>query len=621
MSGVYGAVGLDGRPLGARELAGLREIIAPLGPDTGDPWSGRPGRLGAALGAVGTAPLSTVDGDLAVVADAVLEDRRGLAGVLGLPADAPDATFVCAAYRRWGPECVAHLRGGFAFAVADARRGGVFIARDRLGIRPLHVYRTPRELVFASTAFALTGWDAVGSTVDEVRVAAFLYATFEPERTWVAGVRPVPPATALWVDGSGVHTRRYWRPALDATGPGRDHAQALREALAAAVADRAERGPVGVLLSGGLDSGSVAALAAAHGIVRTYTSVPAPDWNVPAVGNTVVDESELVRDLAARHPHLRPSFMDSRGIPLLDGHEESFAAGGTPAHNVLNVTWTRAFHARAAADGVRVLLHGGGGNFFFSPDEPGWLAALVRRGRWRTAAREAAHWSRVRGIPLRSVLRGPLLAELVPAAVRKRRQAAWTSAALRADGWLRPERRHLITDERLGATADFAWFASPVVLDALAAQAEFAAAEEARWGLCVSDPTLDLRVVEAACAQPAWLRRSAGQTRAVCRAATAGLLPDSIRLARGRGIQVADWSDRIADARPELLTEVAAARENPLVSGLVDLDAIAGTLAEWPGSEPSPIHRGGLLRALLASRYIRWFEEHSRPKARNLPFV
>jgi asparagine synthase (glutamine-hydrolysing) len=625
VSGIYGAVGFDGRPFDADDLAGVREATAPLGPDDGGSWAGPVGRLGTALGVAGGAPLSGVDGRVVVVADAVLDNRRELAGPLGLRADAPDAAFVLAAYERWGRDCPERLHGAFAFAVADARQGGVLIARDPLGIRPLHVRTTSRELLFASTAFALTGWESVGSTVDEVRVAAFLYATVEPDRTWVAGVRPVPPATALWVDASGARPRRYWRPDAVRAEPRRDHARALREALEAAVASGTERGgDVGVILSGGLDSTSVAAVAASlvrPAPVRTYTSVPPPDWCGPALGDTEADESHLVRDLADRYPTLRPSFMDSRGLPLLDGYGPTFAAGGTPSPNVLNLTWWRAFHRRAARDGVRTLLHGGGGNFFFSADEPGWLAALVRRGRWHTAGREAVHWSRAHGIPLRRVLRGPLLVELVPAAVLERRRGAAAVEPFRAHGWVRPEHRHLVPDGRLRAVAGYGRFGAPIVFDALAAGAEATAAEEARWGLRVCDPTLDLRVIEAAYAQPPWIRRRGGRSRAVCRDAMAGVLPDSIRLRHARGLQMADAADRIADARAELVAEVEAARDVPLVRALVDLDAVGAALAGRPDADPQAFLRGGVLRVLLASRYIRWFTEHAGRKFRNVPSV
>jgi asparagine synthase (glutamine-hydrolysing) len=644
VSAICGALGLDGRPYGTRELAGMLGALAGLGPDGAGHWGGRVGAVPVAVGAAlrhrvrqdatDRQPVTSVDGRLVVVADAILDNRAELSGLLGVPDrdDVPDSRFVLAAYERWGADCPTRLTGEFAFAAVDTGRGGVLLARDRLGIRPLNVHQRAGVLAFASTALALSEFDGVGREVDVTRVAEYLALIPASERSWLVGIRPVPAATAMWADDRGVRSWRYWEvdPTAIDTGRGaRQHVRALRAAFDAAVATRLTRGgPVGVSLSGGLDSTSVAATAAAQlggEPLHSYTSVPAPGWSGGRVGRYEPDESHLVDELAGWYPNLRTSFVDARGLSFLDGYDETFAAGGTPTRNPCNLTWVRAIHRAAAADGVRNLFTGGAGNVFYSADDPRWLAALLRRGRWHTAGRELTQRARVTDQPLRQVLRSSVLAELVPAVLhdrlRHRQTVERVTGRLRDECGLRAEWQGVVDPVRAGIPVTAAHSRArrqPTdSLASLATYAEFSAAEHARSGLYVADPTVDLRVITASLAQPPWARRHRGMDRAVCRQAMAGRLPDTIRLRTARGAQLPDWLDRLTDARAEFTAELAAARDYPVVRDVIDLDLLDRAVRDWPtpSTAPSPElasrYRAGLLRPLLAARYLRWLTDRS----------
>lgn len=646
MSAICGAVGLDGRPYRAADLAGMLSTLAPLGPDGGGSWAGAAGPLGVAVGMLlrqrvpedraDQQPVTSADGRVTVVADAVLDNRRDLCRRLDLRdrPDLPDSALVLAAYQRWGEACPARLIGEFAFAAVDRGRGGVLLARDHLGARPLHLHTRPGVLAFASTALALTDFDGVGHDLDTARLTEVLGLKMFSERSWVAGVRPVPPAATLWVDGAGVRSRVYWQldpSRVDTALSGDGHVQALRAALDEAVAARL-RGPgaVGIALSGGLDSTSVAATVAARlapAPVHTYTSVPPPGWAGVPRGRCEPDESHLVTELAERYPNLRPTFVDARGASFLDGFDEIFAAGGTPPQNSCNLTWFRPSWRDAAAKGVRTFLTGAGGNLFFSADDPRWLIALLRRGRLGTAAREARAWAASTGEPFPRVVRSAVLAEATPVAVRRwhRRHQGGNDPVTRlfSATALRPEWRAdldmraatVFADERSSRAVREHGLAA---LLQLAGHAEFFAAEQARWGFRLTDPTADVRLIEVCATQPAWVRRRAGQSRAACREAMAGRLPDSIRLRTARGDQLPDWFDRMTDARAELTAEFAAIREHPLVREFIDVEALGSALRHWPEPTPQPddgllrTYRLALLRALLVGRYVRWFTERSR---------
>jgi asparagine synthase (glutamine-hydrolysing) len=185
-----------------------------------------------------------------------------------------DTEVILRAYAEWGEACVERLHGMFAFAIRDRRAGRLFLARDRLGIKPLYYNLTDRYLRFASTPQALLAAGGVDTAIDPVALhhQFTLHAVVPAPHTLLTGVRKVPPATTLSFDSSGrVTERRYW--SLSAQRPvekmdEREWQDAIHASLRAAVEKRISIADVkvGVLLSGGLDSSLLVGLLAEHGI-------------------------------------------------------------------------------------------------------------------------------------------------------------------------------------------------------------------------------------------------------------------------------------------------------------------------------------------------------------------
>lgn len=632
MGAICGVVGIDGRPFATSDLAGLLLALRPLGRDGAGAWAGAAGRMGVALGVCGqTEPLRSADGTLCLVADAALDCRPELQAALGIRATVPDAELILAAYERWGEGCLDHLSGEFAFALADASRGGVLIARDQIGVRPLHVHQRRGVVAFATTALSLCALEGVGHGLDRERVGEWLALVPDTERTFVERVAALPPGHCAWVDADGLRRRRYWTLDPDRIvelGSAEAYAGELRATFDAAVECRLPAGePVGVMLSGGLDSTAVAATAARlrpDEAIRTYTSVPAPGWSGPTLGETEADESPLVRDLAAWHPNLRLAFVSGDQGPLLASFDERFAAGSPPPRNPENELWMAEVHRLAAADGVRTLLTGWRGNAFFSGDDPFWIAALLARGRLGAAGREAAALAIATGSA--RVAARELAWQLLPPAVRRTWNVAKARhAGVSADSELRfagpgaeaAVRRHARAVDpasRRSYRADLLR-----LVTSTGSLAESAVVRDALSGVRRSDPTADLRVIALCATQPPWARRRHGRTRVVVRDAMADRLPPSIAERTRRGAQLPDWFELLSARRGELVEELAAAREHAGCRELLDLDAIDAALRDWPDRErahaawarTTHVYRFNLLRALLMCRYLRFFDEHA----------
>ena len=184
-----------------------------------------------------------------------------------------DTEVILRAYAEWGEACVERLHGAFAFAIWDRNHGRLFLARDRLGIKPFYFSRTERGLRFASSTQALLAAGGVDTAIDPVALHHHftLHAVVPAPHTLLKGVRKLPPATTMTVDRSGrVSERRYWRLAAQRPSHAMDEQEwqaAIHDALCAAVQKRLSVADVkvGVLLSGGLDSSLLVALLAEHG--------------------------------------------------------------------------------------------------------------------------------------------------------------------------------------------------------------------------------------------------------------------------------------------------------------------------------------------------------------------
>jgi asparagine synthase (glutamine-hydrolysing) len=185
-----------------------------------------------------------------------------------------DTEVILKAYHAWGTSCVERFNGMFAFAIHERDSGRVVLARDRFGIKPLYISQTPERLRFASSLPAILAAGDVDTSIDRTALAFYMsfHAVVPPPYTILNGVRKLPPATVRVIEPSGATSdRRFWRLGFE-----RDTADVERsltewrdmvlEALRRAVARRMVADvPVGVLLSGGVDSSVIVGLLAEAG--------------------------------------------------------------------------------------------------------------------------------------------------------------------------------------------------------------------------------------------------------------------------------------------------------------------------------------------------------------------
>ncbi|GGQ56624.1 N-acetylglutaminylglutamine amidotransferase [Streptomyces flaveolus] len=378
MCGLSGEIRFDGRRPDLAAVRRMSDRLAARGPDGHGLWS--QGAVALAhqrlkiidLSDQGAQPMTDADQEVTGVFNGCIYNYQDLREeLLGLGhrfRSTSDTEVVLAAYRQWGTACVDRFRGMFAFAVVEHRTGRLVLGRDRLGIKPLYVARTPGRLRFASSLPALLAGGEVDTSLDPAAVHQYLswHATVAAPRTVLAGVRKLPPATVRVVEADGrQRDHRYWQPSYTRRPEYRDMSpsewrDAVLDALRTAVRRRMVADvPVGVLLSGGLDSSLIVALLSDEGQRHLATFSVGFESEGGAEGNEFRYSDLVAGEFATDHHQLMvPS---ERVSTALDG---AVAAMSEPmiSHDVV------AFHllSEQVAKDVKVVQSGQGADEVFA---------------------------------------------------------------------------------------------------------------------------------------------------------------------------------------------------------------------------------------------------------------
>jgi len=284
MCGLAGEIRLDGKRAGRDAVQSMMDTMQARGPDDSGLVEFGPVTLGhrrlsiVDLSSRAAQPMIDEATGRAIVFNGCIYNHNELRAELGGLGheffSLSDTEVVLRAFNQWGQDCVEHFNGMFAFAIHDPKSGETFLARDRLGIKPLYLSREPGSIRFASTLPALLRVSKETPTVD--KTALHYYMTFHSvvpaPRTIVNSVRKLPPATRMVISADGCESvDTWWRPSFRRQ-PGdeqldfEDWKAHSREVLDRAVVRRLTGDvPVGVLLSGGLDSSLIVGLLAHHG--------------------------------------------------------------------------------------------------------------------------------------------------------------------------------------------------------------------------------------------------------------------------------------------------------------------------------------------------------------------
>jgi asparagine synthase (glutamine-hydrolysing) len=536
MSGIAGTVELSGGPVDRALVERMTACLAFRGPDARGVWTGGEAGLGHALlrttaEAEHEQQPATLDGLAWITADARLDGRADLirelrAGGRDCPATATDPQLILHAYALWGERAVAHLLGDFSFGLWDSRERKLFCARDPFGVKPFFYAQAADALVFSNTLNCVRLCPGVSDELDEQFIGDFLlFATsLDADRTAFQAVRRLPPAHALVAAGGGVATRRYWSLPLDPPTRfrhARDYVERFRELFEQSVRDRLRTRRAGVLMSGGLDSTSVAATAKK---VLTQAGEPFALEAYTTVFDRVVPYAERrYARLAAEGLGIPIHFFVVDDYQLFQGCDDGAARSSEPINNPLVLAALD--HLRTVAAKTRMALSGLGGDPALSSLISRHCRELIRQGHVAQLAQDVGHYLTAEGRISRLYVRGRLGGWL------RRGPAAATYPE-----WLAPD-----FEKRLDLPARWSEFRRPEAPQGALRPEAYELLNDPKWAyifegydpgrtavpLEVRHPFFDLRLLRFLLSLPAlpWC-----SDKEILRGAMKGLLPEAIRL-------------------------------------------------------------------------------------------
>jgi asparagine synthase (glutamine-hydrolysing) len=573
------------------------------------------------------APAVSADGEISLIGSGRIDARSDLSAEAGVDLrGVSDMAAMGAAFERWGPGAADRLRGNFAFAAWERKKRRLTLARDVFGGLPIFYHRGDGLVAFGCNPAALLALGCCSADLEPTELANGIAGMpGDPEGTVYRELRRVRRAGIATFDTSGARFEIYWRPGLAPPlrlRDDRDYVEAARAMLDTVVRGhlRSER-PIAVALSGGFDSGGIAATLARLAPEREilgFTTVAMP-------GESEESEREWahVQALARMYPNLRvQAVREKSATPDDDAYRDFFENIGLPLTWPSFVTRRLALARAARAAGAGVLLNGDGGNGTLSNAGVHLFSQLAGSGGWATFLREIAadrrfhggSWAKSARLAFYEIFPRPLL-RLWRGVRRVSRAPLWRN------NYLRPDFARTSGANGAFLHAHFHAYNRGLTRwrDQMAARMDIQPAHADHWpgvyqrlGLEASAPYLDRRMVDFVLSLPADQIRRDGAPRFLARRALSDLLPAETLAERALFPSFPDdahwarawWAKSAARLDEQIPDELAAEA--------IDLPALRARLAEG-ALDRAPVNDAegdlsihALANALHMNQFIRW---------------
>ncbi len=537
-----------------------------------------------------TLPLRSEADKFVITSNARLDNREDLFQALGIASSVqnsiPDSVLIVKAYQKWGADCTQHLLGDWCFALWDTQKQTLFLARDHFGVSSLYYIQIGKTFVFASS---LKGILSLPTVAQSLRLNKPAIACFAPGYFHDASATPyqdifrLPPAHTLTVTKKQPQIQRYW--CLEETLTIRyqsdqeyvDHfLDVYRQAVDCRL--RSFR-PVGTQLSGGLDSSSIAVLAAQK-LVQTgtrlpaFSSAPLHDINGLVHESRFGDESPYVKIIAEMSGNIDVTLVKAENTSPLDGIKRIIDILEHPIGAATNLYWITDLLQSAQQQGIGTLLSGWGGNYTVSwaGDRSEYLRQLVKNRHFGQYFNEIRTWRKNNAGTLWHTLRSQVVKPLVP--------THWLSSLYsREVNQLTPLNMSLVNT----LAPDYIRDGIPVRSALGGLNLYFRTGlggsidEElgAAYGLEIRHPTMDKRMIEFCLGIPQDQFTHNGQNKLLIRRAMQGFLPERVLWSKQRGLQAADIAQRVRSSSLEIEEIMTSLETSNLAKEFLNLEKMS----------------------------------------------
>jgi len=573
---------------------------------------------------------------ICVISSARIDNREALAKTLGIPQEQAqqysDNWLIARCYLEWGRECPVHLQGDFSFAVWDSKSRSLFLARDQFGSGQIYYHQSESRLIFSSSLAGLLSCPEIPREVNPRAIASSLtlIPTGNYSETVYLNVCQIPPGHTLTQQGNQLNLRQFWsfaqiRPVRYQRSE--EYLEAFHEIFSTAVGNRLRSNkPVGVLLSGGVDSGSVAVEAARQlgergQTLHAYTAAPHPGATIIQAESEVGDETQLARLTCSKHPNIRHTIVVPAVASPIEAIDKTLQILGHPHFSATNCHWILAISEAMQQQGLGVALNGQCGNASIS--WPGNRSRLLREllmsGQFGRYSRELGDLRRGLKMNLTRSLASLVVAPLLP---------AWVYAGLQkyrsgedfcsAGSPINPEfarqihlRQHAIENGVFRKHLHNPDYRNYFLHWGKHSLTSVGAALSAPFGLDRRDPTSDLKLIEFCFGIPESEYIIEGQPRQLIRRAMLNQLPAEVLFNRKRGSQSADTVWRVRKHASDIEDALLSAEKYDLPRKYLDMKKIRQVFEQALSDDSVDCRvavQSKLLSGLVMCRFLRQFE-------------
>ncbi|TQS74114.1 asparagine synthetase B [Ornithinibacillus gellani] len=551
---------------------------------------------------------------LAITADAIIDNRVELLERLGIriteQSHYTDSQLILLAYAKWGVEVPNFLMGDFAFVIWDEKEQKLFGARDFSGARTLYFHHDNRQLMFATRMESLFAYPGTERKLNETWLAEFIaiptiVEAVDMQHTVYQDIHQLPPSHCFTVQQGKMTIQRYFRMTIPETlqlATDGEYEEAFRDVLRKSIQVRLRaKGHTAAHLSGGLDSGSVASLAAEtlqgrNEVLHTYSYVPTANFVDWTPSYYEADESSYIRDTASFSENIAMHVEEFPGQSAWTGIDDFLDVMEMPFKFFNNTFWLQGIHEKAREQGCSILLSGARGNHSISWGSMtltfDYYAKLAKRLQWIKLYRELDAYCQ------RFHTGKSVMIPFVAKRIFHRSKGLGLSSPF--PRWIHRDfaRRTNVYERladygmdisghpplQLGSYRNayyqqlFAWNKSGVACTNLSL----------KYGLWDRDPTNDLNVIRFCLSLPEEQYARDGMSRSIIRRAMRGYLPDRVRFNQSsRGLQGADTIQRMLPTWNVFLSELHEMVKYPWLQEFVDMDQMAAAIKQL-GDTPRP---------------------------------
>ena len=578
---------------------------------------------------------------LLITADAIIDNREELFNCFNITQEnwskTTDSDLILKSYIKWGKECPKYLVGDFAFAIWDENTKELFCARDHTGTRTFYYYYAKETFAFCTVIKPLVSLFDQVATLNEKWITDFLALPLtlhqcECCETIYESIHELPPATSITlnVNAKGITKNKFWDPIKDVKPlklkDDKSYEEAFRKVFFEAVKCRLRCiGEVGIKLSGGMDSGSVACAAAIelakkNKKLKAFSSIPIKEYKNKLPSYNIMDESEYIESIGNKYKNIELNYCRSEGQNSLTNMDYIIDVIEQPHKIVENMVWCNGIIEKASKQNCKVILNGQFGNYTISyGDFPTSMLTLFREGRLVKSIKEINGYGKIHKIPRKRITKA-LLKVITPYNFRKFLSLKIYRNACEFDSNLVNKelaKKHDI--KRRYAKCGFyievekyydykeskEFSVDPFVFSQIGAM-------ETKLGLAHGiverDPTRDKRVIEFCFSLPLDQFVCEGVDRRMIRRGMEGILPDKIRLNNSnRGLQSADWIQRLEADWKDIYKKLQGLLDNKELINYIDIDKFANDLLlvgeNFDEDHPEAIRR--LMVVLIFSQFLK----------------